>query len=129
MSEGGGDMDDKELTLSRRNLEVTVRSIKANKTIPLDALSSGEKQMISLLAKLFLYPDNKIILIDEPELSLSIDWQKQILLDVMNAPLCKQVIAITHSPFIFDNALEPFARSFVSTIDPVIDDTEEDAHE
>lgn len=129
LAESGGDMDDKELTLSRRNLEVTVRSLKANKTIPLDALSSGEKQMISLLAKLFLYPDNKIILIDEPELSLSIDWQKQILVDVMNAPLCKQVIAITHSPFIFDNALEPFARSFVSTIDPVIDDIEEDAHE
>ncbi|OKO75535.1 AAA family ATPase [Bradyrhizobium sp. AS23.2] len=125
----GGDVDDKILTLSRRNLEVTVRSVKAGRTIPLDALSSGEKQMISLLAKLFLYPDNKIILIDEPELSLSIDWQKQILVDVINAPLCKQVIAITHSPFIFDNALEPFARSFASFIDVAADDAEEDTHE
>ncbi|RXH30897.1 AAA family ATPase [Bradyrhizobium zhanjiangense] len=114
---GEGDIDDKVLTLSRRDLKVTVRSLKAGRPIPLDALSSGEKQMISLFAKLFLYPENKIVLIDEPELSLSIDWQKQILVDVINAPLCRQVIAITHSPFIFDNALEPFAKSLVSSID------------
>jgi len=67
--------------------------------------------MISLFAKLFLYEKNKIVLIDEPELSLSIDWQRSILVDVITAPLCEQVIAITHSPFVFDNELEPFARS------------------
>jgi hypothetical protein len=111
------DIDEKILRLSRRDLKVSVESVSAGRTIPLDALSSGEKQMISLFAKLFLYPNNKIVLIDEPELSLSIDWQRQILIDVINAPLCSQVIAITHSPFIFDNSLEPLARSLVSSID------------
>jgi len=52
-----------------------------------------------------------MVLIDEPELSLSLDWQRQILPDVLKAPTCQQVIAITHSPFIFDNELEPFAGS------------------
>jgi predicted ATP-dependent endonuclease of OLD family len=66
--------------------------------------------MISLFAKMFLYPRRKIVLIDEPELSLSIDWQRDILVDVLSAPLCSQLIAITHSPFVFDNELEPFAR-------------------
>lgn len=74
--------------------------------------------MISMFAKLILYPKRKIVLIDEPELSLSLDWQKQILPDVLNAPLCLQVIAITHSPFIFDNSLEPFARSLRLSLDP-----------
>jgi predicted ATP-binding protein involved in virulence len=67
--------------------------------------------MISLFARLYLYPGPKIVLIDEPELSLSLDWQRQILPDVLRAPTCQQIIAITHSPFIFDNELEPFAGS------------------
>ncbi|RYE52160.1 MAG: N-acetylmuramic acid 6-phosphate etherase [Sphingobacteriales bacterium] len=48
---------------------------------------------------------------DEPELSLSLDWQKKILVDVVNSPSCVQLIAITHSPFVFDNELEPYATS------------------
>ena len=60
---------------------------------------------------MFLYPLRKVVLIDEPELSLSIDWQREILTDVLSAPLCRQLIAITHSPFVFDNELEPFTRA------------------
>lgn len=111
--------DDKVLRLDRRTLRVYAASVATQRKISLDALSSGEKQMVSLFAKLFLYPDKKIILIDEPELSLSLDWQKEILPDVIRAPLCRQVIAITHSPFIFDNALEPFARSLQLRVDPM----------
>jgi predicted ATPase len=126
------EIDHKELRLDRRDLKVSVQSLTTGRTIPLDSLSSGEKQMISLFAKLFLYPKNhKIVLIDEPELSLSLEWQRQILLDVINAPLCSQIVAITHSPFIFDNALDPFARSLVSSIDPrrgaIPDDSGDDA--
>jgi len=103
--------DSKTLRLNRRNLSVYVESAVQGRRISLNALSSGEKQMISLFAKLFLYPKKKLVLIDEPELSLSIDWQATILVDVLNAPLCEQVIAITHSPFVFENELDPFARA------------------
>ena len=116
-SVGEGETDGKVLTLSRRDLTISVDSLLAHRKIPLNSLSSGEKQMISLFAKLYLYPKDKIILIDEPELSLSIDWQRQILVDIVEAPLCQQVIAITHSPFVFDNCLEPFARPLTSTVD------------
>lgn len=55
---------------------------------------------------------------------MSLKWQRQVLADVITAPLCKQVIAITHSPFVFDNPLEPFARAVnlsldVDAIEPV----------
>lgn len=103
--------DDKILRLDRRTLRVSVESLAAKRRISLEALSSGEKQMISLFARLYLYQGKKIILIDEPELSLSLDWQRKILMDVLRAPSCVQIIAITHSPFVFENALEPFARS------------------
>lgn len=103
--------DDKRLEVDRLTLQVSVKSVAADRTVPIDSLSSGEKQMISLFAKLFLYESKKIVLIDEPELSLSIDWQRRILLDVIRAQNCAQLIAITHSPFVFDNELEPYARA------------------
>lgn len=109
--------DNKELKLSRTDLSVYLESKASRRRIPLNSLSSGEKQMISLLGKLYLYPNNKIILIDEPELSLSMDWQRKILVDIMNAPLCKQMVAITHSPFVFENDLDPFAKSLSMSID------------
>jgi len=104
-------IDGKKLRLNRKNLQIHVESLPEERKIPLEALSSGEKQMISLFAKIFLYPRRKIVLIDEPELSLSMDWQKEILVDVISAPLCEQLIAITHSPFVFDNELGPFAKA------------------
>lgn len=109
--------DDKVLILNRQNLAVHAESLIGNRVISLDALSSGEKQMISLFAKLYLYEKEKIVLIDEPELSLSLDWQRQILTDVLRAPLCAQIIAITHSPFVFDNELEPYARALEIDVD------------
>jgi len=108
--------DAKYLRMDRADLSVAVESVPSKRAISLDALSSGEKQMISLFARLYLYPKRKIVLIDEPELSLSIDWQKGILVDALLAPQCEQVIAITHSPFVFDNSLERFARSLRVTV-------------
>ena len=90
-------------------MKVSVISQWTNLEIDLDELSSGEKQVISLLAGLYLYPQKSIVLIDEPELSLSIDWQKRLLPDLLSAPYCSQLLAITHSPFIFDNELDPYA--------------------
>jgi len=132
-------VDAKALKVDRTDLSVHVESVPARAPISLDALSSGEKQMISLFAKMYLYPKKKIVLIDEPELSLSIDWQRGILVDVLLSPRCEQVIAITHSPFVFDNSLEPFARTLELKIsersDPELnlksldDDSAEDENE
>ncbi|WP_374453732.1 AAA family ATPase [Phenylobacterium sp.] len=118
---GDGEMLDsgsdwKALRLNRTNLNVSVQT--AGRRITLDALSSGEKQMISLFGKMYLYPNDKIVLIDEPELSLSIDWQRRILVDVIRLKQCRQLVAITHSPFVFDNELESFAQALKIQIDP-----------
>ncbi|WP_298926269.1 AAA family ATPase [uncultured Ramlibacter sp.] len=122
--------DDKLLKLDRRSLKVSVISVSTQRPIPLDALSSGEKQMISLFARLYLYPTKKIVLIDEPELSLSLDWQRKILVDIVTAPSCVQVIAITHSPFVFDNDLDQFATSLKLRLNPIasLDIDEEDGN-
>ena len=72
----------------------------------LNIMSSGEKQIISLFSR--LYFDLNIpglIIIDEPENSLSIEWQRNLLPDMFSTPNCDYIIAATHSPFIFDNEL------------------------
>ena len=125
---GGVPIDAKILELDKKDLSVEVRSLPHRRKIPLDFLSSGEKQMISLFAKLYLYPSPKIVLIDEPELSLSIDWQMDILVDVLDSPLCEQIIAITHSPFVFDNDLEPFARSLRTSVEMDLGAGADDEH-
>ncbi|MBA0301707.1 ATP-binding protein [Stenotrophomonas maltophilia] len=112
----GRSIDDKTLEIDRLTLQVHVVSRVSGRQVPMDSLSSGEKQMVSLFAKLYLYEGKKIVLIDEPELSLSIDWQRKILLDVVEAPTCAQLVAITHSPFVFDNDLEPYARPLMLKI-------------
>ena len=62
-------------------------------------LSSGEKQIISLLYAAHI-SEQQTILIDEPEISLHIDWQEK-LLDEMEKQLGqKQIIVCTHSPMI-----------------------------
>lgn len=75
-----------------------------NKNLELASLSSGEKQIVSTFAKLFLTDfDNYIILFDEPELSLSIEWQEKLLPDIFETEKCKFSISITHSPNIVKN--------------------------
>jgi predicted ATPase len=101
--------DEKNLVYDSSRMKVIVKNLWTSESVKFDDLSSGEKQVLSILAHLYLNQDKKIILIDEPELSLSMDWQKRLLPDVVNSPTCAQLLAITHSPFIFDNELDPSA--------------------
>lgn len=101
--------DEKSLAFDPRTLEVIVQNTWTNDPISLDDLSSGEKQIVSLMAHLYLSPQPKIVLIDEPELSLSIDWQRKVLPDIANSPSVSQMLAITHSPFVFENELDKYA--------------------
>ncbi len=79
--------------------------------IDLKDLSSGEKQIISIFSRIYLETTNKVIvLFDEPELSLSMEWQKQLLPDILNSKKCELLVAVTHSPFIFDNDLDYLAE-------------------
>jgi predicted ATPase len=103
--------DEKKLAFDPATLKVVVKNVWANAEVPLDDLSSGEKQIVSLMAKLYLYEGKKIVLIDEPELSLSIDWQRKVLPDVMSSGNVDQMLAITHSPFIFENDLNAFTTT------------------
>lgn len=92
--------------------KVSLNIFRDNTTekVELDYLSSGEKQIVSLFSKIYLEKEeNYIVLFDEPELSLSIFWQEKLLPDIINSEKCNFLLAVTHSPFIYNNSLEGFA--------------------
>lgn len=80
---------------------------KGSITIEMDRLSAGEKQILLLLFTLFLMEDKpNVLLLDEPEISLHIEWQDR-LINMMHElnPNC-QIIMTTHSPNIFADGWE-----------------------
>lgn len=107
-------MAGKEFKYDTSNFHFTIRTKGAadnSREIKLHHLSSGEKQIVSLFSHLYLSGGKKyFVLIDEPELSLSVPWQRKFLLDIRNADFCTGLVAVTHSPFIYDNALNKYAH-------------------
>ena len=100
----------KQIEYNESAVKIDIVQKKTLKPIKPSTLSSGEKQIISIFSKLFLDLDeNFILLFDEPELSLSIDWQRLLLPDIIESGKCNLLLATTHSPFIFDNELDSFA--------------------
>ena len=71
--------------------------------LPLDSLSSGEQHELVLhYDLLFRVPSNTIVLIDEPELSLHVAWQKRFLPDLLEIIRLSDFDALvaTHSPYV-----------------------------
>jgi len=70
---------------------------------PISALSSGERQLLVMLAHLSLNPslaESGVFIVDEPELSLHIDWQEKFVDAVRAANPKVQLVLATHSPAI-----------------------------
>lgn len=91
----------KEILIDRE--KGLVARTEENSPLDLDALSSGEQHEIVLLYDLlFRVKPNTLVLIDEPELSLHVTWQKSFLPDLLEivATAGYDVILATHSPFI-----------------------------
>ena len=63
-------------------------------------LSSGEKQIIVMLAQLIFGKKRQIFIIDEPELSLHLGWQEIFVKTIIDASPDTQFILATHSPSI-----------------------------
>lgn len=87
------------ITLGRGADGITFGAAK-DAAISSDKLSSGEKQMLSFLCYNAFSKDTAIF-IDEPELSLHIDWQRLLLPTLLDQSTGNQFFIATHSPFIF----------------------------
>ncbi len=78
------------------------------KKILLSQLSSGEKQIISIFVYLYLTEYKYFVIIDEPEISISLRWQENLLSSIEKK--AGGIFVATHSGTILKNHKQ-FARS------------------
>lgn len=105
----------KKFYYNQSKIKVNVLSRNTKEIIELNNLSSGEKQIVAAFAKFILKDtSNSIVIFDEPELSLSVEWQIMYLPDIMKFSGCSKLLAVTHSPFTYHNELKNYACSLNS---------------
>ena len=91
----------KRIQLDRE--EGFVATNDSGQLLSLGSLSSGEQQELVLhYDLLFRVPSNTIVLIDEPELSLHVAWQKKFLPELLTVVQLSNFDALvaTHSPYV-----------------------------
>ena len=95
----------KVVSFDPRGIRVRV----GDESIPLRALSSGERQLLHILLQALSGGSNSVI-IDEPEISLHVDWQERLVesMRILN-PDCQLILA-THSPEVMANVDDEHIR-------------------
>lgn len=94
-------IDVKVEDISQDGRNITLFTNSSADKFDINELSSGEKQLfLRTLAIKMLNPENSIILIDEPELSLHPKWQQRIVDVYKKIGKNNQIIIATHSPHI-----------------------------
>lgn len=102
---------DKIFSYNSTNFSFSI-AYESGEEIKLSDLSSGEKQIVSLFSHLYLSGKQRyFVLIDEPELSLSVPWQRRFLIDIHKGDFCVGLVAATHSPFIYENELKRYTHA------------------
>ncbi|HAS8188269.1 TPA: hypothetical protein I7674_03545 [Vibrio vulnificus] len=83
------------------NLGQTYVVVNEKHKVNLENLSSGEMQLISIIANMVFCKNNNkglIVIIDEPEISLHIKWQEMFIATLESIKKDAQLILATHSP-------------------------------
>ena len=92
----------KKVYFEKKEANFYLRLLKRKKIIDIEFLSSGEIEILNLCTQLF-FNEKKIIIIDEPEKSLHLEWQilfGKIIDTILEYDNDLQIIIATHSPFI-----------------------------
>ena len=99
-----------------------VFKVPTHESLKADKLSSGEQNELILMFKLlFKCPDQAMILMDEPEISLHIAWQQNFLEDmeaIAKLSHIRMMIA-THSPDIINGRWELTSGLEEEVCDPI----------
>lgn len=98
-------LDGKEIKIVKPNIldyfsSITVEFDDNSSVATLDVLSSGERHILTIIYTATYISQKKVVLIDEPEISLHIDWQRKLISRISEQLSEIQIIACTHSPMI-----------------------------
>lgn len=84
--------------------ENEIRFSQIGETLVPYQLSSGEKQILVIMLTVLVEDNqNYVLFMDEPEVSLHVDWQQQLIDLVLQLNPNVQIILTTHSPAVIMN--------------------------
>jgi len=84
--------------------ENEIRFSQIGETLVPYQLSSGEKQMLAILLTVLVENNLPYVLfMDEPEVSLHVDWQQRLIDNILELNPNVQIILTTHSPAVIMN--------------------------
>ena len=84
--------------------ENEIRFSQIGETLMPYQLSSGEKQMLAIMLTVLVQDrQNYVLFMDEPEVSLHVDWQKRLIDLLLELNPNVQIILTTHSPAVVMN--------------------------
>jgi predicted ATPase len=120
-------LDKKELTYAldkHRRMPKVGLKFPDDSWSPIKVMSSGERQLLTMLYAVNKMSGNSAVLIDEPELSLHIDWQEELLGKMMEQLGNRQIIVCTHSP-----AIASDFDQYMKEVSPIFNDLPMDEKE
>ena len=89
----------KEVVKDPEDHKITLKHFGSEDPMSWHLLSRGEKTLIYMFFMVFLYKWKiKIFLLDEPEISLHVKWQENLIKDLTELAPNTQFIITTHSP-------------------------------
>ncbi|EUB33070.1 MULTISPECIES: AAA family ATPase [Fusobacterium] len=91
--------EDLELKFNENEIKI----FKRKEVIEHEKLSSGEKRILILFLNI-VFSEEEMLLIDEPEISLSINYQSKIITDLVELGNKKILMMATHAPYIYQDA-------------------------
>ena len=92
----------KKVSIDKNTNKLVFTFQGTNTTIGIEELSAGERQLLLILLKTFLKQDSPyLLLMDEPEISLHIEWQSKLIDSLLRLNPNVQIILTTHSPSVF----------------------------
>lgn len=96
------------LGMKRKDQKVVDILVRFNAFTPIERiedpyLSSGQKQVLALISAVRNAPPGSLILIDEPEISLHVDWQERLVGQLHSPLIDSRLLIATHSPDIVIN--------------------------
>lgn len=66
--------------------------------LPFEVWSSGEQAVVRLFYYIMAHPGASVLVLDEPEISLQMEWQRVLLAEILTLSPNLQVLVATHSP-------------------------------
>lgn len=102
----------KRINIDNSKLEFIVHNANSVKRISMYELSSGEKQLLCILMTVLMQEQKDVIMfMDEPEISLHVDWQEILVEKILLLnPNCQLIIA-THAPSLLLRGWQEFVTN------------------